>query len=196
MRLGYWFSLLLALPISLAPIQLSAQELSAQPGSGSKVCVAVVTNQTAEPLDQDRMTARLVHALTDKKLTVTALDSSTGNSRDLRPTLENSSEMKDKECDYLVLTQVSNPKDHPTELHSPQISIGGRVPSTDASDRLGREAAYRDNLEINFAVFRPGNAKALLDTRILDRPSANVSDSLMQAMDREGGRISHDLKKK
>lgn len=196
MRLGYSLSVLLSLPISLLTVQANSQELSAQPGSGAKVCVAIVNNQTAEPLDRDRMTVRLVKAIGDKKLSVMAMDSITGNSRDLRPTLENSHEMKDKECDYLVLTRVLNPSDHPTEIRSPQISIGGRAPSTDASDRLGDQSAYRENLQIDFALFRPRNPKPLLDTRILDRPSANVTDSLMQAMDREGTRVSHELKKK
>jgi hypothetical protein len=55
---------------------------------------------------------------------------------------------------------------------------------------------YRKELEINFAIFRPGNLKPVLDTRIYDRPRANASDSLMDSMDREGDRIKHDLKKK
>jgi hypothetical protein len=72
------------------------------------------------------------------------------------------------------------------------------VPSVDASDPLGGQSGpvYRDNLEVNFALFRSGTPKALLDTRLLDRPSANVSDSLMQAMDRVANRIHHELKKK
>lgn len=33
-------------------------------------------------------------------------------------------------------------------------------------------------------------------TKILEKPSANVSDSLVQAMDRVANRVAHDLKKK
>jgi hypothetical protein len=68
----------------------------------------------------------------------------------------------------------------------------------DASDPLGGQSGpvYRDSLDINFALFRPGATKALLDTRILDRPSGNVSDSLMQAMDLVANRVNHELKKK
>ena len=133
-----------------------------------------------------------------KKLTAIEMDSATGDAKQLRPTLENSEEMKRRGCDYLVLTQVSDPKSNPTEIRSPEISIGGRVPSTDASDPLEGSSGpvYRDNLEINFAVFRPGNPKSVFDTRILDRPSASVSDSLMQGMDREGGRVAKELAKK
>jgi hypothetical protein len=35
-----------------------------------------------------------------------------------------------------------------------------------------------------------------LDTYLLERSSANVSDSFLAAMDREANRVSHELKKK
>jgi hypothetical protein len=35
-----------------------------------------------------------------------------------------------------------------------------------------------------------------MDTRILAQPSGNISDSLMQAMDRVANRIGRELKKK
>jgi hypothetical protein len=97
-----------------------------------------------------------------------------------------------------VLTQVADPKSRPTEPVIPPISIGGKVPSVDASDPLGGQSGpqYRENLEVNFAVFRPGSTKPVLNTRILDQPSGNVSDSMMQTMDREANRIGHELKKK
>jgi hypothetical protein len=191
------FSVLLAL-ISLLSIHAISQELSAQPESGAKVCVAIVNNQTAERLDQDRMTARLVKALADKKLSPVAMDSATGNSRDLRPTLENSHEMKDKECDYLVLTMITGSSNY-NSPEDREITIGhAKVPSVDASDPMGGQSGpvYRNELKINFAVFRPGNLKPVLDTRIQDRTRANASDSLMDAMDREGSRVSQELKKK
>ncbi len=199
MRLGYRFSLLLAVPLSLAPIHANSQELSAQPGSGAKVCVAVVNNHSPELLDQDRMTARLVKALADKKLSAVTMDSVTGNSKELRPTLENSQEMKDKGCDYLVLTMVTKPNPRNPTSGDAQISIGhAKIPSVDASDPMGGESGpvYRDELNINFAVFRPGNIKPVMDTQIYDRPRANTSDSLMDGMDQEGNRIKHELKKK
>ncbi len=193
MRLGYKLSVAVACLVCLIGFRASAQESPAQPGSGAKVCVAVISNPTTTPLLEERMTARLARGVSDKKITAVVMESTTTDSRELRPTLENSREMKEKECDYLVITHVSDPRTHPTELHSPEISIGGRRPSTDASDS---QPTYRDNLEINFAVFRPGNPKAVVDGRILDRPSANSADSLMQAMDREGIRINRELKKK
>jgi hypothetical protein len=193
MRSGYCLFLVLNPIVWFVSSAANSQELSAQSGSGAKVCVAVVSNRTSTSLSEDRMTARLVRGASDKKITAVALESSTTNGRELRPTLENSREMKNQECDYLVLTQISDPRSHPTEPRLPEISIGGRVPSVDASDP---GSVYRDTLEIDFAVFRPGNSKPVLDTRILDRPSANVSDSLMQAMDREGSRINRELKKK
>lgn len=197
MRLMCSFFVLLSL-ISLLSIHAISQELSAQPGAGAKVCVAIVNNQTSELLDQDRMTARLVKALADKKLSAVAMDSVTGNSRDLRPTLENSHEMKDKDCDYLVLTMITGSSNY-NSPEDREITIGhAKVPSVDASDPMGGQSGpvYRNELKINFAVFRPGNLKPVLDTRILERTRANASDSLMDAMDREGSRVSHELKKK
>ena len=193
MRLGYCFSLLLALSISLVPVQLNAQEVSAQPGSGAKVCVAIISNRTTTALLEERMAARLAKEISDKKLSGMALESRTTDDRELRPTLENSREMKEKDCEYLVLTQVADQRIRSTVLRTPENSIGGRPPSTDASDS---QPVSRDNLEINFAVFRPGNPKPVVDGKFFDRPSSNSADSLMQAMDREGTRINHELKKK
>lgn len=162
------------------------------------MCVAVINNHTAELLAPDRMTARLARAVTDKKLLAVAMDSATGNPKDLRPTLENSEEMKEKNCDYIVLTRVtgSSKSGGPP---SDAASIGGaRVPSIDASDPMGGSSGpvYRNELEINFAIFRSGNPFPLLDTQLLERARANASDSLMDAMDREGNRVRHELKKK
>jgi hypothetical protein len=145
------------------------------------------------------MTARLVKAVSDKTLSAAAMDSTTGNSKELRPTLENSEEMKDKDCDYLVLTMVTGSSSHVNLPRDPEVSIGSaRVPSIDASDPMGGQSGpvYRDELNINFAVFRSGDPKPILDTRILDRARTNSSDSLMDAMDREGNRINHELKKR
>ncbi len=175
-----------------------SQELSSRPGSGARVCVAQVNNQTAKSLIVDRMTEHLVRGLSDQKLTAMAIESVTTSNRELRPTLKNSEELKRKECNYLVLTQVNDPKSNPTDFALPQISIGGKTPSVDASDPLGGQSGpqYRDNLEVSFAVFRPGSPKPVLNTRLLDQPSANASDSMMQAMDREANRVGHELKKK
>jgi hypothetical protein len=185
MRLGYRFSVLFSVAVCLAPFQATSQELSR-----AKVCVAVVNNHTAELLSPDRMTVRLVKAVSDKKLSVVAMDSATGNSKELRPTLENSQEMKSKECDYLLLTMVTGSS---KRGDSPSI-----VPSTDASDPMGGQSGpvYRSEIEVNFAVFRSGGLNPILDTQILDRPRANASDSLMDAMDREGNRVKHKLEKK
>jgi hypothetical protein len=199
MRSGLLFCLPSVFAVLLLASLAAPQELSSQPSSGKSVCVAVVNNHTAQSLFVERMTERLARSLSGSMIKAVAMDSSTTGDRILHPTAENGAELKRRECDYLVLTQVTDPKDHnPTELRSPDISIGKRTPSVDASDPPGGQSGpvYRDNLEVNFALFRPGTQKAMLDTRILDQPSGNVSDSLIQTMDRVGNRISHELKKK
>jgi len=182
----------------LASISLAcSQELSSQPEIGRKVCVAGVNNRTGKSLFVERMTERLARSLGESKLNSVVMDSATTSDRELRPTLQNSEELKRRECDYLVLTQVADPKSRPTEPVIPPISIGGKVPSVNASDPLGGQSGpqYRDPLDVNFAVFRPGSTKPVLNSRILDQPSGNVSDSMMQAMDREANRIGRELKK-
>jgi hypothetical protein len=193
MRLGYSFCVAFSVSACLFPFQAMSQV------SGMKVCVAVVNNHTAELLFPDRMTARLVKAVNDKKHSAVPMETATSDSRKLQPTLENSEEMKSKDCDYIVLTMVTGSSRHATPSGDDGISIGhARVPSIDASDPMGGQSGpvYRNELEINFAVFRAGNPYPIIDTQILDRARANASDSLMDAMDREGNRVRHELKKK
>jgi hypothetical protein len=191
MRLRYSFSLALTVSTCLLPPQATSQD------SGTKVCVAVVNNHTAELLSPDRMTARLVKALSDKKHSAVPMETATSDARNLHPTLENSEEMKSKDCDYILLTLVTGSSRNAAPGDA-GISIGARVPSIDASDPMGGQSGpvYRNELQITFAVFKAGNPSPILDTQILDRARANVSDSLMEAMDREGNRVRHELKKK
>jgi hypothetical protein len=196
----------LVLPVFLFVfLSMSArpQELSSQPKQATKVCVAVVRNATTTPLFVERITARLTKSLVENKLAAVTMDSATTADRELRPSLENAEELKSRECDYLVLTRVTDPKTHRTDpgspaLRVPPVSIGGRTPSVDASDPMGGQSgpAYRDDLEIDFALFRPGKPSAAMNATLVEQPSANVSDSLVQAMDRVANRVKHELKKK
>lgn len=163
-----------------------------------KLCVALVSNRTTTSLFVERMTERMTKSLVQNKLAAVAMESATTDDRELHPTVANGEEMKRQECDYLLLTQVWNPKANLTEPRIPSIAIGGRVPSTDASDPMGGQSGpvYRDNLEVDFALFRPGKPSAMLSTSILAQPSPNVSDSMMQAMDRVANRVAHEVKKK
>ena len=171
---------------------------SSPPEAHPKVCVALISNRTTTSLFVERMTERLTKSLVQNKLAAVAMDSATTDERELHPTLANGEELKRQECDYLVLTQVANPKTNLTEPRVPSIVIGGRTPSSDASDPMGGRSGpvYRDNLEINFALFRPGKVSAVINTTIVAQPSANVSDSMVQTMDRVANRVSHALKKK
>jgi hypothetical protein len=67
----------------------------------------------------------------------------------------------------------------------------------DASNPLGGSSGpvYRENLQVDFALFQVGLFKPVLDTYVLERPSANVSDTLLPAMDHEANRVGHELKK-
>lgn len=192
-------AILLALSLAVPASKMSwAQELSSQPQSGGRVCVAVVRNVTTTSLFVERMTARLTKSLVENKLAAVSLESLTTDERALRPTLENAEELKSKGCDYVVLTQVNEPKAHPAEPNIPPITIGRRAPSTDASDPMGGESGpvSRNDLEVDFALFRVGKPSATMNGSLLEEPHANVSDSLVQSMDRIANRVKHELKKK
>ena len=171
-----------------------SSELQAHP----KVCVAVVSNRTATSLFVERMTERLTRSLVQNKLAAVAMDSATTDDRDLHPTLANGEELKGLECDYLVLTQVNNPNARMSDPRAASGPTGRKLPSTDASDPMGGQSGpvYRDDLEIDFALFRRGKLEAMKKATILAQPSANVLDSLVQTMDQIANRVGHELKKK
>jgi len=189
---------LLFLFIALAPAIAQPQDLPPQPKPGAKVCVAIVSNMSARSALVDRLTERLSKDLRDDKIKAVTMDSGTTTDPKLHPTRENGEEAKSRDCDYMLLTQIVDPKTRPFDPQSPQISIGGRVPSIDASDPMGGSSGpvYRDNLQISFALFPMDRLKPVLDTVILAQPSGNASDNLLTAMDRESNRVSRELKKK
>jgi len=177
--------------ISLA-IAATTQDLPPQPKIGAKVCVATVANASSTSAFVERLTDRLTKSLKQDKFDAVALDSSTSDKYPLQLSTENGGEAKERECDYVLVSQIRDPRQHTLEPRPPQISIGGRVPSTDASDP---SPVSRNNLQVAFALFRIGRFKPVLDTYVLDRPSANVSDTLVAAMDHEANRVGHELKK-
>ena len=196
MRQRFCTSVLIVLFYATSAVR--SQQLSSQPVQGAKACVAVVRNESSESLLVERMTDRLTEGLVQNKLVAVTIDSETTRDRQLHATVQNSEQMKSRECDYLVLTQVVDRKDNIADPQAPGISIGKKVPSIDASDPLGGTSGpvYRGNLEVHFAVFRPGHLKADLDTDFPAQPASTVSDSLLPAMDRVANRVSHEIKKK
>lgn len=189
--------------VSLAPLLLvlslsSWSKEETKSAARLRVCVAGISNRTATSLFEERMAARLTKSLIQNKLAGVAMDSFTTDNRELYPTVANGEEMKRQKCDYVVVTQVRDPRIDGSQPRVPPVAIGGRVPSTDASDPMGGQSGpvYRDDLEIDFALFRAGSFDATTNASILEKPSANVSDSLIQAMDRVANRVAHDLKKK
>lgn len=184
----------LCLGIICAATTFSAFAQSDKP----RVCVASVADASTVPAMVDRLSERLTRDLAKAKLDSLGMSSSTTLDRELRPSIDNGEEARSKECDYILLTQIYSKRPLTAQGTEPGISIGNRVPSIDASDPLGGNSGpvYREELQVRFAVFRLARPDPLLDTEIWDRSSANVSDSFLQAMDREANRVSHELKKK
>ena len=189
---------LFLLLISLAPLATWAKDLPPEPKADSEICIAKVSNISASVVIMDRVTERLAKSLRGNKTGVLIMDSSKTTDRKLHPTSENGEELKSKECDYILLTQIVDLKAQPYEPQMPPISIGGRAPSVDASDPLGGSSGpvHRDSLQISFALFRTDRFKPVLDTVILAEPSGHASDNLLSAMDRESSRVGSELKKK
>jgi hypothetical protein len=190
--------LLFLFVMAMTPAASWPQHIPSQPKPGSKICVATVSNMSARATLVDRLTERLSQDLRGDKIDALPMDSRTTRNYKLHPTHENGEEAKRKECDYILLTQIVDPKTHPFDPQSPQISIGGKAPSLDASDPLGGSSGpvYRDNLQVSFALFPIDLVKAVVDTVMLAQPSGNASDNLLPAMDRESNRIAHEMKKK
>jgi hypothetical protein len=163
---------------------------------GGKLCVATVANASTTLAMPDRLTQRLANSLKQNKVPVVTMDSATTKQSQLRPTTENGEESKQNDCEFILLTQIRLKHLDPVES-TPEISIGGRVPSTDASDPLGGQSGpvYRDNVEIRFALFRTDRFEPQLDTVMLDRSTSSATDSFMGAMDREANRIGKEWKK-
>jgi hypothetical protein len=185
------FSCAVVLTVVLAAA--AQDEIPDQPKTNGKVCVATVGNASTTSAFVERLTARLTQNLVHNKVNAVSMESRTTTDRQLHLTIENGEESKDKQCDYVLLTQIYSPGSRPEEPQLPVISIGGRVPSVDAADTM---AVYRDPLKIAFSLFRIGRMKPVLESAVLQEPAANVSDSFLPAMDQEANGVSHELKKK
>jgi hypothetical protein len=191
------FAVLCNLVVQGVVLPMIAQDLPPQPKSAGKVCVAVVDNASTTSAFVERLTERLTKSLKQNKIDAVTMDSSTTENHPFGLSNDNGEEAKQKNCDYVLLSQIRDPRQHPLEPKLPEISIGGRVPSVDASDPMGGSSGpvYRENLEVAFALFRIERPKPVLDTVVLERASAHVSDTLLPAMDKEANRVGHELKK-
>jgi len=191
------FAVLCSLVFQAVASTMPQDEVPPQPKSGAKVCVATVGNASTAPAIVERLTERLTRSLKQNKINAVTMDSRTTDKHQLELSSNNGEEAKQKECDYVLVSQIRDPRQQPLEPQLPEISIGGRVPSVDASDPLGGSSGpvYRENLQVAFALFRIGRFKPVLDTVLLERPSANVSDTFLPAMDHEANRVGHELKK-
>ena len=192
--------LILFCTLALLPVtsSLAAQEVSSQTSRGARLCVATVGNASTTSAFVERLTERLTKSLKQNKVNAVTMKSPTRDKHPLALSPDNGEEAKQKECDYILLSQVRDPRQHPFEQQPPEITIGGRVPSVDASDPLGGSSGpvYRENLQVDFALFQLGRFKPLLATYVLERPARNVSDTLLPAMDHEANRVAGEWRKK
>ena len=184
--------------VAIMPVAALAQDLPTQAKPHGKICVALVSNVSSRSAMLDRLTERLSNNLRDDKFNSVAMDSSTTTEYKLHPTQANGEEAKSHDCDYILLTQIEELQKRSPDPEGAQISIGGRVPSIDASDPLGGSSGpvYRENLRISFGLFPVEQLRPLFATVILAQPSGSVSDNLLSAMDRESNRVAHEMKKK
>jgi hypothetical protein len=189
----FWLCVFLWLSLSSMVVVAQSSE-----SPDAKVCVAVVSNASAVSADLDRLTERLVKSLKRNKYDAVAMDSSTTMNHTLQPTRENKDEADDKQCKYTVLTQIVENRAHPAA--APTRRPGGPiVPDLDASATQpgpGSTPPYREEMQINFALFRERRVDPVADTSIFQQASASVSDTFMAAMDRVASRVSHEMKKK
>jgi hypothetical protein len=192
------FYCLFVLSLAMTPVAARPQDLPPQLNPEGKVCVASVSNLSTRPAMLDRLAERLSSDLREDKINALTMESTTTTDHKLHPTRENGEEAKSNDCDYILLTQIVDPKASSLQPQSAQISIGGKVPSIDASDPLGGSSGpvHRDNVQISFALFPIERLKPVLDTVMLAQPSGSASDNLLPAMDRESNRVSRELKKK
>ena len=160
------FEVLCSLIVLVVAPTMIAQDLPPQTKSGAKVCVATVANASTTRAFVERLTERLTSSLKQNKINALTMNSRTTDKHPLELSTDNGEEVKQKECDYVLLSQIRDPRQHPFEPQPPQISIGGRVPSVDASDPLGGSSGpvYRENLQVFFALFRIGRFKPVLET--------------------------------
>src|SRR5258706_9769508 len=157
--------LLFLLVFVFAPLSALPQDLPPQPKPGAKVCVAIVSNMSARSALVDRLTERLSKDLRDDKIKAVTMDSGTTTDPKLHPTRENGEEAKSRDCDYMLLTQIVDPKTRRFDLQSTQISIAVRVTISDSSDLMGSSSRprYMDNLTISFTRFPRSRLNPVLD---------------------------------
>ncbi|MBZ5614339.1 MAG: hypothetical protein LAO23_10050 [Acidobacteriia bacterium] len=189
-------SLLAAVVIPFCPVLALAQSSSGEL-KRPRVCVALVENTSTVSAYEERLTERLVKSLRRDKLEAVAMDSSTTKEHTLRPTRQNTDEADSKQCGYTLLTQIVETRTSPA---APETApwAGARVPSVDTSEPTGGRSGpvYREELGIAFALFRTSRYDPVLNTFILERASANVSDTFLVAMDKIANRVSREVKKK
>ena len=188
LRLGLFVSLGC---FAAVPVMRVQGQLAPQP-KGAKVCLAAVQNFNLTPT-VDHLTDRLASSLKQGDINVLVMESRT-TGKDPKLSRDNQQEAKEKGCDYVLLSQIRDPQRQRFEPLPPPLPKGG-VPSLDAADSTYQGPVYREDLQVVVVLLKMGRTKPMLDTSLLERPSANASETLLLAMDHEAIRVGTELRK-
>ena len=185
-------ALLFLLPV--LPATAFAQHLPAPSKPEAKVCVAQVANLSAESVREPWLTTQLSSNLKRFKLDVLTLESRTPARRRIELDLDTAAEVRDKNCDYVLLTQIVDLRRGILGSTQPNISLGKRIPGTDASEGpgLGRQ----NDVQLRYALFRIGRPEPVFEDAISEQSSTSTNYNVEADVDREAARIRHELTKK
>lgn len=171
-----------------------AQHLPDQPKPEGSVCVAQLVNLSTEFAQEPQLATRLIANFKRLKISVVAMESRTPSRQRLAPDADTGTEARDKNCDYILLTQIVT-LHRGLGLNTSPESIGARrIPSTDASEN-GRDRALND-VQLRFTLFRLGRLDPIVDDAISSLNSTSTNYNLEEDVDREASRVRRELGKK
>ena len=169
--------------VVLLTASLFAQDKNAAPEG--KVCVAMVGNASTTSVFVEHMTERLVRSLKQDEVNALGMRSRTSDHYPLQPSKANGQESGQKECEFILLTQVREQRREEPQL--PSVSIGEAGGTQDVKGRL----------QVAFALFRVGRYEPIVDTYVYapTNPQSSVSDRFLLEMEGEANRVSSEMKK-
>ena len=160
--------------------------------------MAVVRDVSHLLANSELLTAELANQLKRLKLNAVRMESRTPVRRRLEMDRDTGAEARDKDCDYVLLTQIDDLRQRGLDpLSIPPIGIGSgqRVPSTDASEGP-LQRGQGSTVLINFAFYRISRLTPVLDGTVESRAAEASSSSLTFDIDQVANRVNGYLKKK